>query len=92
MREDKMVKIVKRHKVTGEIVKVDAKREWIGLDGIIPAHILGKIKAATETGSDYLVLGQEGVYTPEPYVMTAKDKELEDYCNSRTRIERAMHE
>lgn len=27
-----------------------------------------------------------------PYVMTAKDKDLYDYCDSRTRIERAMHE
>ena len=69
-----MVQIVKQHKVTGEIVRVDAKREWISIiDGTIPAHIMAKIKAATEANSDYIVLGQEGKMEREPVVKTARE-------------------
>jgi len=88
-----MIQIIKQHKVTGEIVKVDAKTAWINTtSGTIPARIMAQIKAATEAASDYLVIGQEGTYQAPTYVMSAKDKELKDYCDSRTRLERAMHE
>lgn len=69
-----MVQVVKQHKVTGEIVKVDAKSDWIGLDGTIPAPILAKIKAATEANTDYIVLDQEGRLEREPVVKTARQE------------------
>lgn len=86
-----MIQIVKQHKVTGEIVKAEARKEWIGLDGKIPARIFAMIKAATEKASEWNVIGQEGTQESARYQMTEKDKDLKDYCDSRTRIERAMN-
>ena len=85
-----MVQLIKQHKVTGEIVKVDAKTAWIGLDGTIPAHALAKIKAATESATEYLVIGQEGVYEAPAHVMTDKERELKAYCDHNDRVKQAM--
>lgn len=86
-----MVQLIKQHKVTGEIVKVEAKREWIGIDGTIPTHVLAKIKAATESATEYLVIGQEGVYEAPAHAMTDKERELKAYCDHNDRVERAMN-
>ncbi len=86
-----MIQIVKQHKVTGEIVKVEAKKEWTDLTGTIPVRIFAQIKAATEKATEWNVIGQEGKYEAPAYVMTAKDKEAKDYYDSRERIERAMN-
>jgi len=83
-----MVQIIKQNKVTGEIVKVDGSK-WVNLAiGKIDSATFAKIKAVTESKTEYMVIGQEG--TTDAYVMTAKDKELKDYCDSKTRTERAM--
>jgi len=87
-----MVQIIKQHKVTGEIIRVDAKDAWISsLDGTIPAHIFAKIQAATEAATEYRIIAQEGKKEAERYVMTAKDKELKEYCDDHDAVVRAMN-
>jgi len=82
-----MTQIVKQHKVTGEIVKVDATR-FAGICGVISDVNFDKIKDATEKATDYCVIGQETDYVD--YVMTAKDKELDAYCKDHDAITKAM--
>ena len=91
IKEDEMVQLVKQHKVTGEIVKVDAKKEWLSItSGTIPANVFAKIKAATEAATEYYVIGQEGVQEREAYVMTQSDKDLKEYCDHYDRVVKAM--
>lgn len=86
-----MVQLIKQHKVTGEIVKVEAKREWLSVaSGTIPEHVLAKIKAATEANTEYNVLGQEGTYEAPAHVMTDKERELKAYYDDKAKTDKAM--
>lgn len=86
-----MVQIVKQHKVSGEIVKIDAKDAWINyLTGTIDARTFSMIKAATEKGSDYYVIGQEGKKEYND-TMTEKNAELKAYCDSRAKTLKALN-
>lgn len=89
-----MIQIVKQHKVTGEIVKVDGSK-WANVaTGKIDDATLAKIKAVTEAKTDYIVVGQEGssLMTKDEALaaMTDKDRELKAYYDNKAKVEEAM--
>ena len=55
-----MTMIIKKHKVTGEIVKVEANAKLPrDLNGVIPHGIFVKVQEATAAATEYTVIGQE---------------------------------
>jgi len=89
-----MVQIVKQHKVTGEIAKVDGSKWTDRSIGKINDATFAKIKAATEKATDWLIIGQEGstLMTRDEAIaaMTDKDRELKAYCDRNDSVKKAM--
>ena len=53
--------IIKAHKVTGEIVKVDVATTKVPvIDGRITDAVFAKVKESTEKNTEYNVIGLEG--------------------------------
>lgn len=89
-----MLYIIKKHKVSGEIVKVDGSK-WASFStGKIDDATFAKIKSATESKTEYLVITQEGstLMTKDEAIaaMSDKDRELKAYCDGYDAVKKAM--